>query len=579
MDPTGLVVNLAVALAAALVGALIAARLGQSVVLGYILAGVAIGPFTPGFIGDLHAVEELAEIGIVLLLFTLGVEFSFRDLRRAGRAAFLGGALQVLAITGLGYLIGLGLGWRPIESLFFGAIISISSSAVLGKLLGERGETGAEHGRLSLAWAAVQDLSTLVLVVVLSALAAGGGSLVADLLVGVGKAALFLALLVPLGLRLLPWFFERVAALRSREIFILSVAAVAIGTAYASSFFGLSLALGAFVAGMVVSESDLSHQILGEVLPVRDILAGLFFVAVGMLFDPSFVLQNLPLVILVAALIVLAKGALSVGLAAVFRTPVRTALLTGVLLAQAGEFSFILARLGAGLDAVTPAVFNLVVAGAVVSIVLAPPLFRGAHPLARWAERRLPALGSSRLPALPETDVSLRRHAVICGYGRVGRLIGAALRRRSLPFAVIEQDPRLVRRLRDRGVPAFLGNADNPVLLKTAGVAEARLLIIAIPDAVAGRQIVDYARQANPDLDIVVRAHSAEQMAFLRQRGVGEAVMGELELALEMSRHALRRFGVSAMETLAIVQGLRERAIVDEDAEGLDLPDRVTAQR
>jgi CPA2 family monovalent cation:H+ antiporter-2 len=572
MDSAHLLVNLVLALAAALVGALLAVRLGQSVILGYILAGIAIGPFTPGFVGDMRAVEALADIGIVLLLFTIGVEISVRDLLRMGRVAVLGGTVQVLLTLGLGFAVGTGLGWRPLEALFFGAVIAISSSAVLGKLLGEGGETGAEHGRLGLAWSTIQDLSTIVLMVVLAALAAGGDNLATDLLGALAKAGAFLALLVLVGPRVLPWLFERVAALRNREVFIVAVAVVILGAAYVSSQFGLSLALGAFVAGMIVSESDLAHRILGEVLPLRDILAGLFFVSVGMLVDPRFVWENLPLVLLALALIVIGKGLITALLTWGFTRSVRTALLTGVLLAQAGEFSFLLARLGTDLGSVSASAFSLMLAAAVGSIVLSPSLYRLAGPASRWLERRLPASAlAKRLTRAAEGEPAPRRHAVICGYGRVGRVIGAALRRRNLPFVVIEHDIQLVRRLRERGVPALLGNADNPVLLEKAHLAQARLLVVAVPDALATRLIVDYARHANPELEVVVRSHSLELVDHLRRQGVDEVVMGELELSLEMARRTLRRFGVSAMETLAIVQGLRQRAIVGEESEALDL--------
>ena len=573
METAGLLVNLVFAYGAALIGAVVAARLRQSIILGYILAGIAIGPFTPGFVADRATVEALADIGIIFLLFAVGVQLSLRDLLRVGTIAIGGGSLQVLVTIGLGYLIGVALGWSPLESLFFGAVLSNSSSTVLSKILDERGEMESEHGQIGLAWSTVQDLSTIVLVVVLSALAAGSQSLVADLGWALLKAALFMAVLVLAGSRVLPYLFEHVAALRSREVFILAVAAVALGTAYVSSLFGLSLALGAFVAGVVVGESDLSHQILGEILPLRDILAGLFFVSVGMLVNPFFVVENLVLVLLTLALIVVAKGLLVAAITWFFRRSAHMALLTGVTLAQSAEFSFLLARLGEDLGAVSATVFSLMMAGTAASIVVSPSLHRIADPAARWLERRLPESPLAHLPAAADLDCRPRRHAVICGFGRVGRVVGVALRRRGFSFVVIEQDQRLVRRLREQGVPALLGHADNPVLLERANVAQARVLVVAIPEALAARQIVDYARRANPRLSIVVRTHSAEEMRFLEDRGVGEAVLGELELALELTRHTLRRFGVTSAETLAIIQGLRARAPLDPSADSLDLAD------
>jgi CPA2 family monovalent cation:H+ antiporter-2 len=323
---------------------------------------------------------------------------------------------------------------------------------------------------------------------------------------------------------------------------------------------------------MIISESDLSHRILGEVLPLRDILAGLFFVSVGMLVDPRFVWENLPLVLLALALIVVAKGLITTLLIWGFTRSARTALLTGVLLAQAGEFSFLLARQGTEAGAISASAFSLMLAAAVGSILISPSLYRLAGPGARWLEGRLPASPvAQRLAEEAKGDPPLRRHAVVCGYGRVGRVIGAALHRRGLPFVVIEHDLELVRRLRERGIPAIPGNADNPVLLERANLKQARLLVVAVPDALAARLIVDYAREAHPELEVVVRSHSLELVESLRRQGVDEVVMGELELSLEMARRTLRRFGVSAMETLAIVQGLRQRAIASEESEALDL--------
>jgi CPA2 family monovalent cation:H+ antiporter-2 len=559
LTSTDLLVNLSIALSAALLGAVIAAFLGQSVILGYILGGVAIGPNTPGFVGDPVAVDALANVGIILLLFTIGIQISVADLRRVGRVAFLGAGIQVLLLIGIGYGIGIALGWDGLEAQFFGAVLSNSSSTVLSKVLGERGEADSVHGQIAFGWSTVQDLSTIVLVVVLSALAGDSEALLADLGWATLKALLFLTLLVPVGSRVLPWIFERVAALQNREVFLLTVAAIALGTAYAASLFGLSLALGAFVAGVVVSESDLSHQIIGEIAPLRDIFTALFFISVGMLVDPGFVLRNLPLVLLTVALIVLVKGVIIAGLALSLRCPLRTALLVGVTLSQSAEFSFLLARLGADLDAVSPAVFSLMLSGAAVSIVLAPGLRRAAEPAIRGIEVRMPP---SALTRMPQTNAQAlpRGHVVLCGYGRVGQVIGSAVRRRGFPMIVVEQDQRIVRRLRDQGVQALLGYGEQPEMLDRAHLETARLLVIAIPDALAARRIVDYVRERYPRLEIVVRTHSLSEQQVLHERGANEAVVGELELAVEMTRYTLRRFGVSGFEVQAILQRLRHQS-------------------
>ncbi len=560
MDESTLLVSLVFALVAAMAGAFLAARLGQSVTIGYILAGIVIGPFTPGYDGDVAAVQSLADIGIVFLMFSIGVQLSFQELLRVGRVAILGGNLQVILTLALGYLVGLAIGMGTLEALFLGAVVSNSSSTVLTKVLGDRGELGSLHGRIALSWSSIQDLGTVVLVVVLSALATGAVNPWADLLWSTALAVLFVAVLVPLGSVALPWLFERVASLRNRELFIIAVATVALGTAYASTFFGLSIALGAFIAGVAVGESELSLQILGDVMPLRDVFAGLFFVSVGMLFDPSFVAQNLSLVLVVVALIVVVKGSMSALITGLFGYTRRTAILTGVALAQSAEFSFLLARVGVDLGVVSPPVFSLMLGGVVSSMLISPFLHQLASPFVRWLDQSWPsARREEEVQASRQETEGLRGHAVICGYGRVGRVVAGALRQRGFPMIVIDEDQEAVYRLRAMGIPALRGNAANATLLDSAGLDRAQVLVVALPDALATRQIADHVRRANPNLDIVVRTHSWSERESLRQLGVGEAVVGELELALEMTRHTLRRFGASTLEAQAVVQGLRYR--------------------
>jgi monovalent cation:H+ antiporter-2, CPA2 family len=557
MEEPNLLVNLALSIGVAFLGGLIAVRLGQSAILGFIFGGMLIGPNTPGFVGDIAAVEALAEIGIILLLFTIGVQLSLGDLMRQGRVAIFGGTIQVIVLIGLGYLAGTALGWGSLESLFFGAVISNSSSTVLGKILGERGQADSTHGQVALAWSTVQDLSTIALVVILSALATGEDGMFMDLVTSGGLAIVFLVILLPVGSRVLPWFFETVTSPDNREVFILAIAAFALGTAYLSTFFGLSLALGAFVAGVVVSESELWHQILGEVMPLRDIFAALFFVSVGMFVDPEFIIRNLPLVLIAVAMIVLVKGLLVVLISVVFRYPIRVAILIGVTLAQSAEFSFLLASLGADLDAISAETFSLMLAGAVISIIMAPALHHYGNPLAAWIAQKFPESELSRLPGSADSTPELRGHAVICGYGRVGRVVGEALRRRDLPFVVIEQDRAIVQQLREHGIIALYGTADNPVLLERARVSAARILVIALPDALATRQVVEYAHRMNDRIHTIARTHSGKESFELTRRNVDEAVYAELELALELTRFALQCFGVGTLDTQAILQGLR----------------------
>jgi CPA2 family monovalent cation:H+ antiporter-2 len=567
METSSLFVNMVAALAVAFLGAAVAARLGQSLLIGYIIAGVFIGPYTPGFVADQHDVAALADVGIVFLLFAVGLHLSLRDLLRTGPVAIVGGMVQVGLILAAGYGAGLLFGWQHLESLFFGAVVAISSTTVLSKVLEERGQTGSEHGRLAFAWATVQDLAAIALVVLLTTLAHGSEHLGLEVAYELGRAALYLAILIPVGLYVLPVLFERIALLRNREVFILSVGAVALGAAYAASLFGISIALGAFVAGVVVGESDLSHQILGEIEPLRDILAGLFFVSIGMLVDPLFIVQNVPLVAAAVALIVLAKGAVIAIIVRLFGYSGRTSLLTGVVLAQAAELSFLLASVGTELGAVGTTAFNTMLASSAISTIIAPPLLVAIMPLARRLDRSgMVDMGDE----LPVEDLGRRRYAIICGFGRIGQVIAEALERRGLLYVVIDQDPRIIRSLRERKVPAYIGSAENAILLERAGVGRAHALIIAMPDALAARRIVEQARQHRKDLDIVVRTHSLAEVAILNERGANEAVLGELELALEMTRHTLHRFGVSALETVATVNGLRERASKTAKESGTD---------
>jgi len=560
---TNLLTTLVIALAAAGVGALLAVSLRQPVVVGYIIAGLAIGPYTPGIEASTLAVEDLADLGVILLLFAIGAQLSFSDVVKVGPAAAAGGLAQVAMMILVGWGVGVALGWGHIEALFFGAVLSNSSSTVLTKVLGERGEEDSLHGRLALAWSTVQDFTTVILVVALTTLAEGErDQLTLEVLQAVGLAALYLAIVVPLGMVLLPRFFDWLASLANSEVFMLGAAGVALGVAYLASLFGISVALGAFVGGMLVARSDISHEVLGQIVPLRNLFSGLFFVSVGMLIDPSLVADDLHLVALGVILIVVVKGAMVSGLSRAFRFRPSTALLSGVILGQSAEFSFLLARVGTEVGAVSTEVFGLMLTSAAASIVLAPFLLRAAHPIAAALDRRAAAVPESYV-AEPEVDVTLRDHAVVCGYGRVGRVILEALERANVKCLVIEQDRAVVDELRGGGAMVLRGDAANAVLLDRAGVRRAWALVVAIPDPLAARQVVSLARRLNPRIDIVVRTHSAAERMFLRSQGANEAVVGELELGFEMSRHALRRFGVAApiaerlLEELRVLEGER----------------------
>ena len=557
MTEPNVLLTFVIAVGVAAVGAVLAVRLKQSPILGFILGGLVIGPYTPGFVGDPNAVNALADVGVILLMFAIGVQLSVPQLLRSGRVAILGASIQIVVTIAISYLVGRALGFPPLEAMFFGAVISNSSSTVLTKVLEERGEADSSHGRLALAWSTIQDLSTVILIAVLTAVATGGNGVVQHVGWSLLKAGLFLGFVLAVGPQLLPRLFSRVAALQNRELFVLTAAACALTVAAIATKFELSVALGAFVAGIVVSESDFAHEILGQITPLRDLFAALFFVSVGMLVDPGFVIRHLPLLLLMMSLIILLKGVLTAGLARALRTPVRTAVLAGIALAQAAEFSFLLARLGLSLDAISGETFSLLLAAAAGSIVLAPNLQSLAIPLATWAERKLPEPRYAQQSEAIAEVAGLRGHAIICGYGRVGAIIGDALRRRSFPFVVVEQNYDVVKRLQAEKIRVVFGRADNLKLLEHAGLQRARIVMVAIPDPIAVRRIVDYAREARPDLDVVARSHYASEYTALRERGVSEVVLGELELALEMTRAALHRFGVGNLEIQAFLQRIR----------------------
>jgi CPA2 family monovalent cation:H+ antiporter-2 len=523
--------------------------------VGYIVAGLAIGPRTPGFVADIEVVNALADVGVIFLMFSIGIQISFHEIRRVGALVAVGGTVQVAASIAIGWVVGLALGWSSLESLVLGGFTSISSTAIAGRILSERGETESDHGVVTIGWLAVQDLLTIVLIVLLTSL--GGSGRMEDIALAVGKAIVFMALVMPIGGRLVPRLFELLASFRRRELFTLGVVALTLGTAAIGSLFGISLALGAFLAGTLIADSDLSHQVMGETVPFRDVFAGLFFVSIGMLVDPGLVAGNLPTMLVLLVLIGPVKGVLVTALGAVFRYPFRTTALAGILLAQSAEFSFVLARIGAEAGIVNEQHFGLLLTSAALTIVLAPGAYQRGRPIVERLERRFGAADADVLqPGLP---AERRRIAVICGYGRVGRLVAAALERRGFGFVVIDENPHAVREARQAGVVAIRGNVENREVLNRAPLERATVLVVAVPDPVSTRFVVDTVRRAHPRLPIVARTHAQSERAVLRQLGATVVVVGEVELALEMTRFALRQFGVSGPELVSLIEGLRRR--------------------
>jgi CPA2 family monovalent cation:H+ antiporter-2 len=566
-----LITTIALGLSAAFLAGLVARRLGLPSIVGYLLAGVALGPFTPGIFADQEIATELAEIGVILLMFGVGIHFSFRDLLAVRGIAIPGAVGQIAVATALGIGLALLLGWGVVAGVVLGLALSVASTVVLLRALIGRNALDTIHGRAAVGWLIVEDIFTVLVLVLLPsfALIVHGDGAGANVAVTLGEALLKAAalgvLMVVVGMRVVPWLLIQVAREGSQEMFTLGVLAVALGIAFASSaVFGVSLALGAFLAGAVVGETDVSHKAAADALPLRDAFAVLFFVSVGMLLDPAYLLANPLPVLAVVALVVVGKSAAAIGIVAALGYPVRTGLTVAAGLAQIGEFSFILATLGVGLGVLPREAYQLVVAGALISITLNPIMFAMVDPIDGWLKAR-PALrrrierGGGPLARPAPADAPMSGHAVICGWGRVGRTVARALEARGFAYVVIEEHRRTVEGLRERGIQALYGDVANADLLRHAGVERARVLVFAAYDPPAAEFAVEHSRRVNPRIEIVARVETPEESKRLLDRGASQTVEGERELAVQMARYTLRRFGVTSREVEAITQGLRRR--------------------
>lgn len=555
-----LITTLAAAFSLALIFGYVAVRLKMPALVGYLLAGIAIGPFTPGFVADTNLASELAEIGVMLLMFGVGLHFSLHDLLAVRRIALPGAVLQIAVATALGGVLAVAWGWSLGAALVFGLSLSVASTVVLLRALEARGALDSMNGRIAVGWLVVEDLVMVIVLVLLPALGGLLGSgpqapsdidLAKTLGITLLKVTLFIALMLLVGLRLLPRLLWMVARTGSHELFRLCVIAAAIGIAVgAASLFGVSFALGAFFAGMVLRESEFSHEAAQESLPLRDAFAVLFFVSVGMLFNPQVLIESPLQVLAVLGIILIGKSLAAAVLVLAFRYPLNTALVVSASLAQIGEFSFILAGLGVSLGMLPDEGRNLVLAGAIISIALNPLLFALIDPLQRWSERhseiaRRLAKPSDALAELPTATESkfLSGQVVLVGYGRVGRRIGHALEAAAVPYVVVEQNRELVQRLRAEGKAAVLGEGAEPAVLIQAHIARASLLVIAVPDTVDVRAAVHHATQLNPALQVLVRTHDEALAGLLEGDIPGKVFLGEEELARGMIAEALRRYG------------------------------------
>lgn len=550
---TGLELTLLIALLAALVLGAVAHRLGIPPMLGYIAAGLVVGPATPGFVAGREEVLALADVGVALLMFSIGLQFSIAELRLAGTRILAGAPLLVATTMAIGAGTGLALGWDLIEALFIGAAVAICSTVVLVKVAGEAALHTTTYGRTALGISIVQDLVTITLVVVLSAIGSRAEESFESLVLSGAIALGFVALVVIGGSRVLPRLLAFIAGLRSRELFVIGVAVIAIGTAFAAAALGVSVALGAFVAGLALADSDLTASVLGEIVPLRELFSTFFFVSIGVLLQPVAIFEAWPIVLALLLIITLGKAVPAAILATLDGQRPSSALRAGALVGQSGEFSFVLASTGLTLGAVRPETFSLAMGAVVISILTAEPLLAGARRLGDWLDSRA---GRPELPG-DEPGAGLRRHAVILGYGRVGRSVARVLESRGFAWVAVEGDYAIAREARIAGVPIIYGEAGTQSVLDQARVQDAHALVVAIPDALATRQAIVYARARNPRVEVVARAHSEAEEVELRQLGAMRIVVAERELGNQLVRHALRRFGVSDREVAAILDARR----------------------
>ena len=561
--------DLAYVFVAAVLGGSLAWLARQPLILGYVLGGLLISPVTPGpSVTDIHTFELFAEIGVVLLMFSLGIEFSLKDLMGVKWIALVGGPLGILLSTAMGIVVGSLLGWSPVKGAVIGMIVSPASTMVLARLLMDRGELHSRHGRIMIGITLVEDLAAVVLIILIPAL----GALQGDRALAVGKAFLTAAaILVPffyLASRILPQVLARVARTRNDELLLLVTLAIGLGAAAVTQAVGLSLALGAFLAGLLINQSDYAHEMLARMLSLRDAFVALFFVTIGVLIDLRVVVDNLPLLGMLVALVVVGQWTIWTVVTRLFGQSLSTALLVGVGLAQIGEFSFILVRVARQAGHVGADVYSATLAASLVTILVNAVLVRLVPRWigpARLDERTAPTLG---LPSVRP----LEGHVVVCGFGRVGSAIGEALETFDVPYIAIESDPDIVKSLRARKVPAVFGDAAQRVILAAAQANTAALVILAIPENDRARQAVRRIRAFNPTVQILARVHDLAWRARLLDAGAAEVIQPEEEAASTLIRHALERLALPRERVLAYLNRYRrttDRLKSEEAGSGL----------
>lgn len=559
-----LFVNITAALVAAFIGGYAARRLKLPTMVGYLVAGMVIGPFTPGFVGDVEDMIQLAEMGVIFMLFGVGLHFSLGDLWAVRRVAIPGAIFQTLTSTALGVLLVRAWGWSYDAGFVLGLAISIASTVVLLRGLMDNGLLNTPQGQVAVGWLVFEDLATVAILVLLPAIF-GNGSEPIWVTGGMAvlKTALFVGIMLVSGKRIMPWLLTRIAHTRSRELFILAVVAVALGTALASAqLFGVSLALGAFLAGVVIGESDVSHQVGAEVLPFREIFSTIFFVSVGMLVNPASLITNLGQVLALTALIIFGKGMVTMLLGIVLPAPMRTMIVVAAGLSQIGEFSFLVGQSALALGVLNQEQYGLILAGALLTIIVNPLMFKAIPHLEAFFER-IPWLHRllDRYQIAPQpVHRDFEEHVVIIGLGRVGTHIVTLLRQLDVPHLVIERDVERAVDFQKQGVPTLFGDAANSELLTHADLTSAKALVVTVPDEVAAESIVIAARDIAPNLPIVARSATHEGTRRLVRHGAQEVISPELEGGLEVVRHTLLALDYPMGQVQEYIDGVRHDA-------------------
>jgi CPA2 family monovalent cation:H+ antiporter-2 len=540
---------------AALAGGLIAQRLKQPLILGYILAGIIVGPYT-GAIGitELHQIEKLAEIGVGLLLFALGLEFSLRELRPVRNIALIGTPIQIALTTAYGFAIGRWLGWEWVPSLWFGSLISLSSTMVILKTLENQGMFGTLSSRVMIGVLIVQDLAIVPMLIILPQLSNPDMGLPV-LALAVLKAIIFLVAVIFIGTRIIPRLMKHVANWNSRELFLVATTAMGLGIGYGTYLFGLSFAFGAFVAGMLLSESDYGYQALSDIIPLRDIFSLLFFTSIGMLLDPRFLFDHLGMVLFLVVIVMLGKALIFALLSMAFRYRNVIPFAMGLGLCQVGEFSFVLGRVGVATRSISNEFYSLILTMTILTMLLTPFISGLTAPLYAMWGRRFKAIDLEPIN-FPKTG--LRDHLIIAGGGRVGQYIATVLQRRGIPFVILEYNSRRVDEIKAAGFPAIFGDAGKAVILEAAEIAKARLLLITTPVTIISQAIVDQVRKLNPGISIIARAEGIEQMQGLHNLGVIHVVQPEFEASLEIAHQALYHLGVPLEQIQKLTDDARQ---------------------